>query len=271
MPKPLSARHLLLTALPLLAFSTPASAHLGYGGRDFGIFSGVEPQSTTIGTQSTVNWSWADGADADFMHSHKLKFFRFTLENPTTVKISVQSLDVENLLPGFSLYSGLAHVSPDPADYETALTMQYLATLGGPAKEGAFNALGTWKMGNDASLSEADFSTFTYLGHAADGTPLNFGTSPGIEGDGIADGFVSSSFSLPAGSYTLAVGGAVYDGQGSVGPVFEGGHTDANQTAYGMEVTVAAVPEPSSAMLLSIGMLALGAARRRGTRRFAQG
>ncbi|MGV3533344.1 MAG: PEP-CTERM sorting domain-containing protein [Chthoniobacteraceae bacterium] len=265
MPKPLSARRHLLTALQLLVCSTSASAHLGYGGRDFGTFSGLEPQTSSINTQSVVNWSWADGTDADFMHSHKLKFFRFTLENTATVFISVQSLDVENLLPGFSLYSGLAHVSPAPADYENAVTMDYLATLDGPPKEGAFNALATWKMGNDASLSVADFSPFTYMGHAADGTPLNYGPGAGINGDGLADGLVSSSFALPAGSYTLAVGGAIYDGQGSEGAIFEGGHTDANLTPYGMEVKVAVIPEPSSARLLAMGMLAVSATRRRGS------
>ncbi|MGV3530903.1 MAG: PEP-CTERM sorting domain-containing protein [Chthoniobacteraceae bacterium] len=263
MLKTLSTRRLLLATLPLLVCSTSVSAHLGYGGRDFGSFSGLEPQTSSIDTQTVVNWSWADGTDADFMHSHKLKFFRFTLDNPATVIISVQSLDVENMLPGFSIYSGLAHLSPAPADYENAVTMDYLATLDGPPKEGAFNALATWKIGNDASLGVADFSTFTYIGHAADGTSLNYGPVAGINGDGLADGLVSSSFALPAGSYTLAVGGAIYDGQGSEGAIFEGGHTNANLTAYGMEVKVAAVPEPSSAMLLAIGMLAVSAARRR--------
>lgn len=257
MPKPLSTCA-LITALPLLACSTPAFAHLGYGGRDLGTFTGLGSQASSINTQTAVNWSWADGTDADYTHSHKVKFFRFTLENPADVMISVQSLDVANLLPGFSIYSGLAHLSPAPADYENSVTMAYLATLPGPAKEGAFNALATWKMGNDASAGVDDFSTFTYLGHAADGTSLNYGPSPGINGDGIADGFVSSSFTLPAGSYTLAVGGAVYGGQGSVGATFEGGHTNANLTTYGMEVSVAVVPEPSAAMLLALGMLTAG-------------
>src|SRR6476620_562389 len=104
-----SSRLPIYSALSILACGATSYAHLTYSGRDFGNFSGTDGKSVTIGTHTVVNWSWADGSDADFMHTHKLKFFSFTLENSGTVTISVQSLDVDHLLPGFSLYGGLGH------------------------------------------------------------------------------------------------------------------------------------------------------------------
>ncbi len=251
----------IIAVIPFLVCALPASAHLSYSTRDFGIFSGLEVQTKTIEGQTALSWSWADGTDADFTHTHRIKFFRFTLENTATVTISVASLSPDLFFPGFSLYSGLAHSSPP--DYETALTYQYLATLPGPAKEGAFNALGTWKMGNDESATYDDFSTFTYIGNAADGTSANYGSTLGINGDGVADGNVSYTFELPAGSYTLAVAGANYAGQGSGAPTTEGAQEGADLTAYGMTVGVTAVPEPATAILAAAGLLVLGMRRRR--------
>lgn len=245
-------KSLLVAGFAAIACSGSAFAHLSYSGRDFGVFTGLESQSNTISTSSAVNaYSWADGTDDDFVHSHDIRFFKFSLANPTTVTISITAAAPLSLLPGFSLYSGLGHAVPD---YETPLTIQYLATLPGPPKEGAFISTATWKMGNDESTSVADFSTFTYIGHAADGTAANYGTAPNINGDGLADGFVTASFSLAAGNYTIAIGGANYFAQGVTPP--EG-------TNYGMSVTVAAVPEPATIGFLAVGALMIGAARRR--------
>ncbi len=260
----LTPKRSLPVALLLLLGAVSASAHLSYSGRNFGTFSGIEPLPVTISGQSApTNWGWADGADEDFGHTHRLRFYRFTLQNTATVTISVTSMDATTMLPGFSIYSGLAHTSP--LDYDTTLTFQYLATLPGKTKEGAFNALATWKMGNDASQSYSDFSTFSYMGNAADGTPANYGLAAGINGDGLADGFVSGTFVLPAGNYTLAVGGANYAGQGTGAPTTEGANEGADGSAVLMDVRVAAVPEPAAIALLASGMLALGGVRRRRT------
>lgn len=244
------SKYLAIAGFALASYSQTAQAHLSYSGRDFGTFTGTSLQSTTITGQTVPNnWGWADGTDADFSHSHEIKFFKFTLQSTATVTISITSLDPGAMLPGFSLYSGLAHTSP--LDYETALTFQYLATLPGPTKEGAFNALDTWRMGNDNSSSYADFSTFTYIGHAADGTAANYGDAAGINGDGVADGFVTATFTLAPGSYTIAVGGANYAGQG------------VDTTADDITATVTAIPEPGTIGLLVGGALVAGAARLR--------
>lgn len=255
-------KRVLITALPLLACSAPVFAHLSYTGRNFGTFSGLQLQTSTISDQTVpTNWGWADGTDADFGHSHRIRFFRFTLETTATVTISVTSLDPSAMLPGFSIYSGLAHASP--LDYENPITFEYLATLPGPTKEGAFNALATWKMANDSSTTLDGFSTFTYMGNAADGTAANFGPAAGINGDGVADGFVTGTFVLPAGNYTLAVGGANYAGQGFGQPIGEGANEGADVIADAMTVGVTVVPEPTTGMLAVGGMLVLGIKRRR--------
>ena len=245
--KPVLAAGISIASLTLSAFG-----HLSYSNRNFGTFTGLDFQNVTITGQTVPNnWAWADGTDADFVHSHEIRFFRFTLESTANVTISVLSLDPSAMLPGFSLYAGLAHLSP--LDYETQLTIDYLATLPGPPKEGAFIATDTWKMGNDVSQSVADFSTFTYVGNAADGTSANYGEAPGINGDGLADGFVASTFLLGPGSYTLAIGGANYSTQGL------------DSTADGVTVGVT-VPEPTTTGLMLGGLAILGLSRRRQSR-----
>lgn len=256
MPSPFSTR-LLLAGLPLLLSAVPAFGHLSYSNRNFGIFSGLVPQEVTITGQTVPNnWGWADGTDGDFAHSHELRFFRFTLEITSLVTISVESLDPSKMLPAFSIYSGLAHATP--LDYETALTLEYLATLPGPLKEGAFIATGSWKMGNDVSATYDDFSTFTYVGHAADGTPANYGFAPDINGDGTPDGVVSETFLLGPGSYTVGVGGAIYAGQLDV-PGWPGHDTVADP----VKVSVAVAPEPTTGVLGMGSLLFLGMLRRR--------
>jgi hypothetical protein len=39
-------------------------------------------------------------------------------------------------------------------------------------------ATGNWTLGNDNNISVSDFSAFTYVGNAADGTAANYGTAP---------------------------------------------------------------------------------------------
>ena len=131
-----------------------------------------------------------------------------------------------------------------------AITLSYLATLGGTQpKNGAFNALDTWKIGNDEGTTFADLSTLTYLGNAADGTSSNFGGAAGANGDGLADGAVQQSFWLPAGDYTLVIGGADVSGSDLTG-------------TYGINASLAVIPEPSAALLAGLAAIGLLVRRR---------
>lgn len=226
-----------LLAASLALSGTPiAVAHVTYSGRDFGTFGdrgSVRTVAITAGNLSS-NFGWADATDDDFGDSHRTRAFRFKLTNPAIVTFRVQGTLVNATpalpFPAFSLYSGLVHVAPEASDHDgTAITQIYLATLGDPQpKEGALRALADWKVGNDDTyntpgdsgsgvLYPAALSSLTYVGHKADGTSANFGSASGIEGDGTADGDVQSTFTLPAGDYTIIMGGADY--AASVGAV----------------------------------------------------
>lgn len=259
------AKTALFAALPILG-GLPASAHISYGVRDFGSLTG-DPISVTVANQAVTSaFGWADGTDADFGDSHRLRAFRVNLATPMTLSITVESIafgtSIAGLLPGFSIYSGLAHLAPitaapGSADHDTsAISLAYLASIGGVSKEGVFRSLDTWRVGGDNQTGPVfDFdaidglSTFAYQGHAADGTPANFGGEPGIIGDGLADGIVTGTFTLPAGDYSIFVGGADY--------------AATSTASYGIKTTVAVVPEPMSATLLAGGALLLFVRRRR--------
>ena len=163
-----------------------ASAHIGYSGRDFGtIVPNAAP--VTIANQAvTSNYGWADGTDADFGDSHKLRYYRFNVTTPGYVTITFSGSTNGGtrdgtIKPAFSLYRGLAHVAPitnapGSPDYDTAaITMAYRATLGYPT-EGSFHALKTWRIGGENQPGPVfDFdapdglTTFTYVTHVADG------------------------------------------------------------------------------------------------------
>ena len=133
--------------------------------------------------------------------------------------------------------------------------------IGGSGKEGALRALSPWKIYNDGG-DELFFNAI--IGHAADGTPANYGSAPGINGDGTADGTVSATFSnLAAGDYYFFVGGANYAAQNTEAPIY--GPTFTSFPSYGIGVAISATPEPTSAALLALS--ATGLLMRRPRRR----
>lgn len=242
--------------------ATPAaSAHTSYGGtvRDLGTVTNasITPYFKTISTVQTAtsDYGWAAGTEAAFGDAHHITAYRFTLTDDwslATIRIdhdAARGDGLQSFMPGFSLYSGLLHTSGG-SDYDTApITVAYLDSLGGPEKRGAFNALGVMKIGNAAGVSFDDLSTLTYVGNAADGDSTNFGSAPGIQGDGEADGSVQASFWLPAGDYSLLVGGANLSGTDTAGK-------------YGINATLSVIPEPSCTLLAGLSSIALLRRRR---------
>jgi hypothetical protein len=249
-------KHLnVIASAALLLMSGTASAHITYSGRDFGTLVPNAAPVTISNQTVTGNYGWADGTDADNGDSHKVRYYRFNLAAPAYITVSFSGSTNGNtrdgsIKPGFSIFQGLAHVPPisnapanpplsnaGSADYDTsAISMAYRATLGYTV-EGCFSALKNWRIGGENQPGPIfDFdapnglSTFVYKGYAADGDSSLFGVVPGITGDGNADGTITKSFYLPAGDYSIAVGGVNYAGQSPT----------PDATVYGLVGTISA-------------------------------
>ena len=210
----------ILTA-GILATGNVAQAHLTYSGRDFVAFSGLTNGGKAITNQTcTGNFGWADAADGVLGDSHKGRAFRFHLDNSALVTLTVAAnplatgTSLGDLTPAFSIYSGLAAIapfavgwtnlpvspdhdfSPSSVAWRTWWVQQNIdtnATTEAPT-DGSWNAIGDWKIGGDGDLP-GDFSqltTFTYKGSASSTT---------------SGGSVTGSFALPAGDYTIMIGG----------------------------------------------------------------
>ena len=266
-------KKILLTAVAsavLIGAGQNASAHISYSGRDIGtLVIGASASSINNQTMSSA-FGWADATDSDWGDSHRGRFFRFTLSTTASVMVSVQRNSSGNgtvgtFLPGISVYSGLAQRANNEGvqqgeTFRTEALAHDGAALSVSARgtaEGSLQTLGNFSIGNDPTyitagnassgiLIEARLANFTYIGHAADGTSANFGDAAGINGDGNADGFVTATFDgLAAGDYSLFVGGANYAAQSTeTGPTYP---------TYGVNVSVQAVPEPSTWALIALG------------------
>ncbi len=212
----------LTTLAACLLAGTAAHAHVSYTGRNFGAFSGLTNASAAITNQTcTGNFGWADAADGVLGDSHKGRAFRFHLDNTALVTLTVAAnpaatgTSLGDLTPAFSIYGGLAGLAPyavgwtnypGSADHDFgAASLVWRAwweqqNIGGDgttnsfATDGSWNALGNWQIGGDGDLPGdfAQLSSFSYKGSAAS-------TNSG--------GTVSGTFALPAGDYTIFVGG----------------------------------------------------------------
>lgn len=211
----------LLTLAACFLAGQIAQAHISYSGRDFGAYSGQTNGSRTITNQTvTGNYGWADAADGILGDSHRGRAFRFHLDTTALVTLAVSANpaattnSLGGLNPAFSIYSGLAALAPLPpsqttnspsADHDFGAAsvawrtwwvqqnLNPLATDESPT-DGSWNAVGDWKIGGDGDLP-GDFSqltSFTYKGSAA------------VTGGGNS---VTGSFLLPAGDYTIFIGG----------------------------------------------------------------
>jgi hypothetical protein len=266
-------KNIILLAAIFAAY-TPwqnASAHISYTNRNFGTLVIGAPASSINNQTMSSAFGWADATDSDWGDSHRGRFFRFTLSTTASVMVSVQRNSsgtgtVETFLPGISVYSGLAQrANNEGVDQGGTFRTEALAHDGAALSvasrpveaEGSFRSLVDFSIGNDDTFNTAGdpssgiliparLANFTYIGHAADGTSDNFGNVPGINGDGNADGFVTATFNdLAAGDYSLFVGGANYAAQlTETGPTYP---------TYGVNVSVQAVPEPSTWALIALG------------------
>jgi len=253
------------TLLITIATLSTASAHISYTNRDLGTFSpGNEWRSSTKTGTISSTFGWAYSTDEDLGDSHRNRAFRFTLLNPGQVTLSVERTGSGNiLLPALSIYSGLVHLAPESLAHDSS-TLSLAQFDGLPPKQGSFNALGTWSIGNDDVYNTpsdplsgiavpASLRTLTYKGNMADGSSSNFGSAAGINGDGLADGYVTGSFNLPAGDYTIMVGGGEYLDTPPAGPY----------TSYGVNVSLSVIPEPSTFTITVITGAAMVFRRRR--------
>jgi len=271
----LMKKNLILLAAFFVAFtpSQNALAHISYTNRNFGTLVIGAPASSINNQTMSSAFGWADATDSDWGDSHRGRFFRFTLSTTASVMVSVQRNSsgtgtVETFLPAISVYSGLAQgtvtVNQTLGNGTTITRTEALAHDGSAlsvsargSAEGSLQTLANFSIGNDPTYEVAGDSTsgvliparlasFTYIGHAADGTSDNFGNVPGINGDGNADGFVTATLNdLAAGDYSLFVGGANYAAQlTETGPTYP---------TYGVDVSVQAVPEPSTWALIALG------------------
>jgi len=239
----------LMAAVAFFTAGNVAQAHLTYSGRNLGAYSGLTNGTTTITNQTvTGNYGWADSADGVLGDSHRARAFRFYLENPALITFNVTANpnattnSLAGFTPAFSLYSGLAAVAPfaptqttnpPSADHDgtpaslawrTGWVQQNLnpaATDESPT-DGCWNALGDFKIGGDGDLP-GDFNQLSSLIYKGSVASTNSG------------GSVSASYLLPAGDYSILVGG----------------NDIANKTAdtahspHGISVTLVITPTPA--------------------------
>ena len=231
---------------------------------------GLISASNTISNQSvTGNYGWADAADGILGDSHKGRAFRFTLQNEAVVSFSVAAnpsataTSLGGLLPGFSIYSGLAAIAPfaptqtslsSSADYDfnaasVAWRDSWAAANLGAGKtaadtDGSWNAQGNFMMGGDGDLP-GDFSqlsSFVFKGSASSTTNA-----------------VTGQFLLGAGNYTIFIGG---------NDIANKADLVNSVKAYGLTATlsVAAVPETDTYAMLLAGLGVMASVVRRRTK-----
>ncbi len=222
-----------------------AQAHLSYSGRDLGSYSGLTNGSKTINNQTvTGNYGWADAADGVLGDSHKGRAFRFHLDNTALVNLAVSANPGTNLLvitPAYSIYSGLAAIAPfavgwtnlpPSADHDfceasvawrTWWVQQNIDTNATTEvlTDGSWNALGDWKIGGDADLP-GDFAQLSSFSYRVSASSTGGATN------------VTGSFALPAGDYTVMIGGNDISNKGS----------GTAALAYGLGVTLTVSPAP---------------------------
>ena len=151
----------VLVACGILSIAgTKALAHISYSGRNLGTLIISADVSNTTQTISS-GFGWADATDVDWGDSHRGKYYRFTLASPLDVDQSVRITVERNLLgtgangsflPAFSLFSGLAQLSPEALAHDSSNLSVATRPVG---TEGSFRSLTDWSIGNDDTYNTA--------------------------------------------------------------------------------------------------------------------
>lgn len=249
-------------AIALSLGAASSFAHINYTNRDFGTLDNGD--NVTIANMAiTGNYGWADAADSALSlnaalgdqtgiagvdnlklgDTHKARAFRLHLDSTLTVtftaaaKADATPTSIGGLLPGFSVYQGLAAIAPfaPPVtsadhDFSVASTAWRDTNFGAGNTQGSWNAKGDFKIGGDGDPAGVDgaLTSFHFIGYAED-----------ADNNGVATG----SFLLGPGDYTVFVSGNDITNKGS-----------ANfSKAYGLSLSVSAVPEPQTWLLMLLG------------------
>lgn len=228
----------------LLFFLFPYSvfAHISYTGRNLGTWSSSAGNWSVTGNNGSLlngmvsitaktlstDYGWARAANSGAGDCHEGEWFRFTVSGTTGAFFITATGGTTNFDTRFGVYP-YDNIGPR---FLPAYTI-YRGLASG-AHEGPLNALGDSTLANDAGTSGA----LIYVGSAADGTSFNFGSNPGIQGDGLADGIVKKIFILQSGDYSIFVGGANYSGS--------------DMGNYGANLTFGVVPEPSTMAFIGL-------------------
>lgn len=244
-----------------LMLGSQAYAHVSYNGRDL-----IDnAHSTTINGDgsTTYNWNgglvggnygWADGTDADWGDSHRIRFTKFEITNPggANVDISVWASDAVKTLttdtdggtgdvaalgdlnPAFTMYKGV--LPPSAYDWPVVNGANGTPHADDLRKEGLFQAFENVTMSNNSGV----VGTLEYLTH--------------VGAVNSTDSSVSLlSYFLAPGMYTMAVGGASGDGI----PLFANAGLDNANRGFLVEMTVQPVPVPAAVWLMGSALVGL--------------
>ncbi len=189
-----------------------SSAHIGLGGRMFNNDSPIDGAAFSIVNQTvSSSYGWADGTDANWGDSHRLRFYKFTLTSTQTVDITVarrndsgQTGAFDTLLPAFSLFTLSSAFVASTHDGSTPTT-NYLTGLFGNAAIGETFVNTNGDVGYEAgdAFVDANSNSTWDVGEQFTDT----------DGDGIWQ---------PGDSFTDTNGNGVQDGRGLGGSGKEG-------------------------------------------------